>query len=172
VPEKAPLRALEHTPWSTRMHTHARTGRGTGRKHQRLALRARHVGNREQPAATSSSLVQAPGGRGAHPSPRSLPALFDLVQTSRPSNFIQLQAFTNPKLSQGPAQMQRRFISLFGLTVAVALLGAASRRQSSTILQQPPLLQQRLQQLWDFPYGGAPGEHPLCKPLGAVGVSF
>jgi len=68
--------------------------------------------------------------------------------------------------------MQRRFISLFGLTVAVALLGAASRRQSSTILQQPPLLQQRLQQLWDFPYGGAPGEHPLCKPLGAVGVSF
>jgi hypothetical protein len=53
-----------------------------------------------------------------------------------------------------------------GLTVAaVALLGVASRRPSPTILQQPPQQQQRLQQLWDFPYGGAPGEHPLCKPL-------
>ena len=74
-----------------------------------------------------------------------------------------LQTFYSCTQSQGPAQMQRRFISLFGLTVAVALLGAASRRQSSTILQQRRLLQQRLQQLWDFPYGGAPGEHPMCR---------
>jgi hypothetical protein len=31
------------------------------------------------------------------------------------------------------------------------------------MLQQQPLQQQRLQQLWDFPYGGAPGEHPLHR---------
>ena len=51
-----------------------------------------------------------------------------------------------------------------GLAVAaVALLGDASRRARPTILQQQPQPQQRLQQLWDFPYGGAPGEHPMCR---------
>ena len=57
LPDKSTLsRRGAHT---TGRPTRAHTCRGTGRKHQRLAWWARHFGNRKQPAATSSSLVQA-----------------------------------------------------------------------------------------------------------------
>jgi len=42
---------------------------------------------------------------------------------------------------------------------ALALLGVASRQWTS-----PDVLQQPQQQLWDFPYGGAPGESVLPSP--------